>query len=432
MSNRAGLMPVAALAILVPHLAVAQAASYKILHTFKGNPDGAEPRASVIVDPNGVLYGTTYRGGTLGAGTVYKLTPATGGAWQEAVLYSFGANTSYPRANVVFGKGGVLYGTTASSAVYELAPPPTEGGAWTETVLANLDTDGSNTPDGAVLIGPGGTLYTTTQGYPIPGGTAVAIVPPSTPGEPWTTSRIYAFAGASGSSPFAGLVSESGALYGTNYLDGDDICTAYGCGVVYELSPPTTRGGAWAETTIHTFTGSPSDGAGPQAALTAGPGGVLYGTTRSGGAGTCDTPGTAAGCGTVFQLTPSAPGGTWTESVIYSFTATNGDGAYPVASVVVGRNGELYGTTSSAGSAASDSACPSSYFVLAGCGIVFQLTPPTTPGGAWTEKVLHSFTGQNGDGSMPLAGLALSSTGVLYGTTSAGGLGAGTVFSIKP
>ena len=46
--------------------------------------------------------------------------------------------------------------------------------------------------------------------------------------------------------------------------------------------------------------------------------------------------------------------------------------------------------------------------------------------------MLHSFTGQNGDGSTPLAGLALSSTGVLYGTTSAGGAGAGVVFSIKP
>ena len=369
MSNRAGLRPVAALAILIPHLAVAQAASYKILHTFKGNPDGANPHASVIIDPNGVLYGTT-----------------------------------------------------ASSAVYELAPPSIEGGAWTETVVSNLDTDGSNTPDGAVLMGPGGTLYTTTQGYPIPGGTAVAIEPPSRPGEPWTTSRIYAFAGASGSTPFAGLVSEGGALYGTNYYDGDFSCGRIGCGVVYELVPPTDLGGDWTETTVHTFTGP--DGANPAAALTMGPGGVLYGTTFYGGSGVCPTSEGAVACGTVFELTPpTTRGGAWTESVVYSFTGASTDGAGPLSNVILGQNGVLYGTTQFGGSATS--ACPVSFFFPAGCGIVFQLTPPTTPGGAWTEKVLHSFTGQNGDGSQPLAALALSSTGVLYGTTSAGGAGAG-------
>jgi uncharacterized repeat protein (TIGR03803 family) len=61
------------------------------------------------------------------------------------------------------------------------------------------------------------------------------------------------------------------------------------------------------------------------------------------------------------------------------------------------------------------------------------LTPPTAPGGAWTETILHDFTGQNGDGGLPVASLALSSTGVLYGTTSAGGAaGKGTVFAVKP
>jgi len=82
-------------------------------------------------------------------------------------------------------------------------------------------------------------------------------------------------------------------------------------------------------------------------------------------------------------------------------------------------NGVLYGTTSGGGSA--------------GCGTVFKLAPPTAPGGTWTETILHSFTDQNGDGATPVAALALSSTGVLYGTTSAGGTaGKGTVFAIVP
>jgi uncharacterized repeat protein (TIGR03803 family) len=101
--------------------------------------------------------------------------------------------------------------------------------------------------------------------------------------------------------------------------------------------------------------------------------------------------------------------------------------------VVVGKNGALYGTTSGAGSAASLSACPGAYDVIAGCGIVFELTPPSTPGGVWTETILHSFSGQDGDGATPLAALTLSSNGVLYGTTSQGGTaGRGTVFSLVP
>jgi uncharacterized repeat protein (TIGR03803 family) len=117
--------------------------------------------------------------------------------------------------------------------------------------------------------------------------------------------------------------------------------------------------------------------------------------------------------------------------VLYSFSATGGDGASPVASVVVGKNGALYGTTKWGGTATS--ACPGSASVLAGCGIVFELTPPATSGGAWTETVLHAFTGLDGDGATPVAGLALSSTGALYGTTSAGGTaGKGTAFVIEP
>jgi uncharacterized repeat protein (TIGR03803 family) len=105
--------------------------------------------------------------------------------------------------------------------------------------------------------------------------------------------------------------------------------------------------------------------------------------------------------------------------VIYSFTATNGDGTFPSASVVVGKDGSLYGTTQSGGSA--------------NLGTVFQLTPPATLGDPWTEMILHSFTGQSGDGATPLAGLTLNSAGVLYGTTSSGGTaGKGTVFAVTP
>src|ERR1700679_3691108 len=78
---------------------------------------------------------------------------------------------------------------------------------------------------------------------------------------------------------------------------------------------------------------------------------------------------------------------------------TNGDGAHPSASLVIGTNGVLYGTTQYGGSATAGSRC--SQYGATGCGTVFQLTPPSASGGTWTETILHSFTGQNGDGSVP-------------------------------
>jgi uncharacterized repeat protein (TIGR03803 family) len=223
--------------------------------------------------------------------------------------------------------------------------------------------------------------------------------------------------------PVAGVVSVGGSLYGTTAVSDE----AGGCGYVYELSPPVGGGGVWTPAATYTFGGSPSDGCQSYAPLTEGPGGVLYGTTSTGGSGNCEEFG---GCGTVFELTPpAAPGAAWTETVIYNFTAANGDGAYPVTGVVLGKNGVLYGTTGSGG-AISGSPC---FFIgIPGCGTVYELMPPASPGGHWTETILHSFTGQNGDGAIP-GPLTVGPDGVLYGPTSGGGsAGHGTIFALEP
>jgi uncharacterized repeat protein (TIGR03803 family) len=446
-----GSVVLVALAILTPRPSAAQAPTYETLYSFKGSPDGADPRGTVTIGASGALFGTTFEGGASVHGTVFALTKAAGQLWKETVVHSFtGADGQYPESALVFGGNGVLYGVAVgggpggSGAIFELVPA-SSGETWAETVLYSfvyLTGNGQNAvPNGPLLIGPGGTLYTTTQGGPDrPGGPnlglVISLTPPKASGTSWTEHELYTFGFAQGEWPVAGVASESGSLFGTTLYGGDEGCLAsYGCGTVYELTPPATEGGAWIETTIHTFGETPGDGEVPESALAVGPGGALYGTTYYGGTGVCYTSGgLTSGCGTVFQLTPpTAPGGPWTYSVIYNFTGANGDGAAPVAAVVVGRNGAIYGTTSSAGSATSDSACPASYYVIAGCGIVFELSPPATPGGTWTEKVLHSFSGENGDGAIPLAGLARSSSGVLYGTTSAGGTaGKGTVFAIAP
>ncbi len=441
------LLLLAALAILTPRAATAQATTYEVLYSFKGSPDGTQPKGAVVIGTDGALYGTTYTGGTSQLGTAFRLAPAAGVPWSETVLHNFtGPDGQYPSSALAFHAGSFYgateYGGSGAGTIFELAPPASEGGAWTETVLYDFvyTTNSQNVaPNGPVVVAPGGTLYTATQGAGenFGNGMLIALVPPSTMGGDWTEDQLYTFDATSGYFPFAGVVSEGGALFGTTTSGGDESCGNFGCGSVYELTPPATHGGTWTETTIHAFTGPPGDGAQsttfyPSAALTVGPGGLLYGTTPDGGSGVCATSGGIEfGCGTIFQLTPPAtPGGPWAESVIYNFTGLNGDGAYPSASLVLGQNGVLYGTTQFGGGATS--ACPSSYYALAGCGTVFELTPPAA-GGSWTEKVLHSFSDADGDGSLPVAGLALSSAGVLYGTTSAGGTaGKGTVFAIAP
>jgi uncharacterized repeat protein (TIGR03803 family) len=434
----ARLFALAALAVLTAETFPAQT-SYRTIYSFGASPDGGDSNASLIIGPQGSLFGTTTAGGAYGYGTVFELSNPFGTAWTESVLYSFfGANGQYPQANVVFGPNGALYGTTEGGGddggtVFELAPPTGSGGPWTETVLYDFSNDsrGVNAPFSAVLIGSNGVLYATATGNLSNGG-VVALEPPPAAGGSWKESTIVKFGtpSAAGYLPFAGLVTDGGHMYGTNYYSGFE-----GCGAVYELTAPAAVGDGWTVEPVYDFIGPPNDGCHSLSPLTVGGGGVLYGTTAYGDSPACEVDGgTLAGCGTVFQLTPpSTPGGSWTESVIYGFTGTDGDGILPAAGVVIGTNGNLYGTTERGGNTSPSSPCQASYLVSAGCGIVFELTPPTTPGGTWAETILHTFTGLDGDGALPTGGLVMSPSGVLYGTTSSGGAGGrGTVFAIKP
>jgi len=203
-----------------------------------------------------------------------------------------------------------------------------------------------------------------------------------------------------GSDPAGLTAGPGGVLYGT---------MAVSPGSVYSLTPPTSSGGSWTYTNLRTF-GPLAQGEWPAGAVAIGKGGVLFGATQGGGQYCIE-------CGTVYQLTPpTSAGGAWAFEVIYSFGGPGTIGTFPTAGVVVGSNGVVYGSTSFGGSGNST-------------GTIYSLTPPASSGGSWTYATLHSFTGGS-DGSDPIALRVVP--GGLLGTASGGALGQGTIFALTP
>ena len=190
-----------------------------------------------------------------------------------------------------------------------------------------------------------------------------------------------------------------------------------GCGTVFELSPPQTKGGQWTYITLYSFKGG-KDGYLPSGDLVFDGAGNLYGATYfGGGKGTTCNP-YYQYCGTVFELSPpKIKGGKWTEKVLHSF-AGGSDGANPNGGLVLDSKGNVYGTTYGGGNESGE--CGS-----LGCGTAFELTPPTQKGCAWAENVLHRFNYNTLDASSPTAGLVLDRNGNLYGTSMSGGPGPG-------
>jgi uncharacterized repeat protein (TIGR03803 family) len=181
----------------------------------------------------------------------------------------------------------------------------------------------------------------------------------------------------------------------------------------------------WTETILYTFTGF-LDGGLPWSSLVFDASGNLYGETRIGGPGQC---------GTVFKLSRNS-NGTWTETVLYGFKGALDrltDGDEPIGGTIFDAKGNLYGTTSLGG---GKGVTTCSFFSIDGCGTVFKLTP--TSSGEWTETQLYAFSGTT-DGAIPFGGVAFDSKGDLVGTaTYEGGAnpdceyGCGTVFRLTP
>jgi hypothetical protein len=401
----------------------AQAATESILHVFNG-ANGQSPSGALVRDAAGNLYGTAGRGGTVnaacptlppvngntvpdGCGLVFRLSPPAAGktAWTETILYKFsGPDGSNPSGDLVFDKAGNLYGTTTS------------GG------------EGASACPGSVTTG----AYAGC-------GLVFQLAPPR-PGKPgWTQTTLHRFTNADGSLPAAGLVIDAGGhLYGTTPSGGgaNAACRPNkknsvpgGCGVVFELTPPKPGRVAWTIDVLHRFAGG-ADGSDPAAKLFRDSAGNLYGTTVAGGLtpATCaadPSSSTEAGCGVIFRLKPPAAGKTaWTEAVLHRF-AGNAGGSNPIGALVADKTGNLYGTTYLGGTSS-----------LGPLGTVFKLAAPAAGKAAWVLSILHDFgksTGSVQDGAYPYAGLLITPSGTLFGTTTDGGNNRqGTVFRVTP
>jgi uncharacterized repeat protein (TIGR03803 family) len=299
-----------------------------VVHNFGNGTDGRTPEASLVLGPDGNLYGVTIQGGggsSCNCGTVFELS-ASGGSWSERVIHSFagGSDGSFPSGGLVFDSDGNLYGVTSgggsasNGTVFELTPG---GDSWTESVIFTFGTTTGFTgqsPQCALAIDASGNLYGTT----LAGGYGLGVVfELSRDSGDWKEKVIFRFLK---SSTKTGVVFDNaGNLYGVTVNGGRD-----GFGAVFELTP---SGDTWTKKDIHEFSNR-GDGGQPVARLLFA-NGNLYGTTPGGG---------QSGLGVVFELTPES--GEWHEIVLHPFRPGD-DAAEPYAGVIVDNAGNLYGTT---------------------------------------------------------------------------------------
>jgi uncharacterized repeat protein (TIGR03803 family) len=247
------------------------------------------------------------------------------------------------------------------------------------------------TPEGGVALDPSGNVFGTTEsGGQADNGTVYEL----DAGGVETVLHSFQFF-IDGDNPYAHLIrGPRGTLYGTTIYGGPN-----GNGTVFSI-----RGTIL--TVLYEFRDSP-DGQGPFGGVVEDMDGNLYGTTAGGGTGGC-----AGGCGTIYRLDKAGH-----ESVVHSFDGPNG--AYPSATLIHDREGNLYGTTVGGGLDNSNEMCPG------GCGTVFMLSRS----GKFT--VMHKFTYGTGDGWYVVEGVVRDGEGNLYGVTSGGGAWRdGTIYEI--
>jgi uncharacterized repeat protein (TIGR03803 family) len=325
-----------AFAVLATALLMAPAAragtKYKVLHAFGRGNDGGGVYASVTLDGQGNLYGTTTGGGSHNSGTVFELTPMGGGRWAEKILHSF---CSLPRcvdggllwAGLVVDAAGKLYGAS-TTVVFELSPTLDSADGWSFHLLLSHAGSGSS-----LVLDKVGDLYGPIGPGKYGGG---AVTEASAGSDGWTDTYLYSFCPKfgclDGDEPSTVLTRDAkGNLYGATLRGGRGKA-----GVAFELEH-TANG--WKEHVLHNFPAHSGDGYPPSSGLTLDSVGNLYGTTLQGGSKRCE----GGGCGTVFQLMRGTDV-RWKETILYNFPTLK-DGAGPGGGLAIDMAGNLYGTS---------------------------------------------------------------------------------------
>ena len=387
-----------AIAVLSLASATFASAQYEAtsLYTF---PSGTQAFPSaVIMDAAGNLYGTTATGGSCSnpenCGTVFELSPQTGGGWTETTIYSSPNGTL--GSPLIMDSAGNLYGVVSTGgnsapkycdggcgSVFELSPG---AGAWTYTELFGFHGVDGATPAGALLFDAAGNLYGVTSAGGTPGWGTVYELTPSTGG--WVHKVLHFFANANdGKRPNSALaIDVAGNLYGV--ADGG----LYNEGLVFRLTLGSD--GVYRYSYIHAFN-TPAKGLSPTGPVLLDAAGDIFGTTLAGGSPRQICNFTSTGCGLVYELQNTGTG--YVEKVLHNFVA-NIDGQFPQGGLIADSVGNLYGITT---------------FGVDGnvkiWGTVFELTPT---GSAWTENTLYIGTRLLGTFS---GGVIRDSAGNLYG-----------------
>ncbi len=313
-----------------------------VLFSFTGVSTGYDPTSTLLADETaGVLYGTAAGGGDpscpqgdqFGCGAVFKLSK-TG---KYTILYSFtgGADGAFPFAGLIKDSAGNLYGTTqfggdlscgnqasGCGTVFEISPSGQEA---TLHAFAG-GSDGSGPYYGTLLRDTAGNFY----GVTVAGGSSnCGVVYQIAKNGAETILHNFAGGTTDGCVPIGALIEDNaGNLYGTASTHGAG--TGYVAGVVFKLSKDGSQ-----YNILHTFTGQP-DGDTPEGGLIRDAAGNLYGTTEFGG---------TAGAGTVYELNNQG-----SLTVLYNFTGSSDDGAYPYDTLLGDpAKGVLYGTTAFGG-----------------------------------------------------------------------------------
>jgi uncharacterized repeat protein (TIGR03803 family) len=385
------------------------------------NRDGSIPHPLILSGKT--LYGTTYDGGSSGSGTVFKVNTDGSGFTTLRGFAALNTSTNVDGANPVAGlslSSDTLYGTTyrgGNSGNGTVFKVNTDGTGFTtlysftatSTNSLGADTNGDGAfPSGLVVSS--NTLYgTASYGGSSGGGTVFAL---NTDGTGFTTT--YSFTGGvDGWSPNGGLNLTNNTLYGTAYFGGNA-----GNGTVFKVNADGTG-----FTNLYTFTaliewgdcgpGTNSDGTAPTSVILSG--NTLYGTTYGGG---------TFGGGTVFKVNTDGTGfsNLYNASSSYQIAKCLKSGGLSAGLVLWGNS--LFGTTPGGGLDAG-------FYNLSTGTVFGLNTDGTGFTNLHIFSGIFGWFGSNFDGGLPSGGLILSGNTLYGTTSSGGTSGNGTIFSIS-